>query len=86
MARTTEQASSTASEQVRDKAAEAAQNIRDIGGNVRDAAREQYDNQGRARAQEWEETLESYVTEKPLKSLAIAAGVGILIGLLWRRR
>jgi ElaB/YqjD/DUF883 family membrane-anchored ribosome-binding protein len=96
MARTTEHASSSATERVREKAAEAAQNIRDIGGDVQNAAREQFDNfrssagdyyeQGRDRAMEWEESIESYVQEKPLKALAIAAGVGLLIGLFWRRR
>lgn len=82
-------------QQIRDKAGEVAQGIRDIGSSARDAAREQYDHlrgtaqeyyeQGRARAQEWEQNLESYVQEKPLQALAIAAGVGLLVGLLWRR-
>ena len=85
----------SAAGQVRDKAGEVAQNIRDMGSDVRDAARDQYDQlrgtaseyyeQGRARAHEWEQNLEGYVQEKPLQALAIAAGVGLLVGLLWRR-
>jgi ElaB/YqjD/DUF883 family membrane-anchored ribosome-binding protein len=87
--------SASATGQVREKAGEVAQNIRDMGSGVRDAAREQYDQlrgqasdyyeQGRARAQEWEQGLETYVQDKPLQALAIAAGVGLLVGLLWRR-
>jgi ElaB/YqjD/DUF883 family membrane-anchored ribosome-binding protein len=29
--------------------------------------------------------LEDYVREKPLRSLLIAAGVGMLLGILWKR-
>ena len=34
---------------------------------------------------EWEESLENYVHEKPLQAVLIAAGVGVLLGLLWKR-
>ena len=36
-------------------------------------------------AMEWEQNLESYVQDQPIKSLLIAAGVGALLGFLWRR-
>jgi ElaB/YqjD/DUF883 family membrane-anchored ribosome-binding protein len=78
-----------------DKAAEVGQNLRDLGGQVRDQAREKYEqfseqartyyDQGRETAQEWEQSLEGYVKEKPLQSLLIAAGVGMLLGILWKR-
>lgn len=78
-----------------DQAQQAGQNLRDLGGQVRDAAREKYQQlsdqaqeyyqQGRQKAQEWEEGLESYIQEKPLQAVLIAAGVGVLIGLLWKR-
>ena len=29
--------------------------------------------------------LEEYVQEKPIQSLLIAAGVGLLLGILWKR-
>jgi ElaB/YqjD/DUF883 family membrane-anchored ribosome-binding protein len=71
------------------------QNIRDMGNQVRDAAQEKFDQlrdqaseyyeQGRERAREWEQSLESYVQDQPLKSLLIAAGIGTLIGFLYRR-
>lgn len=69
--------------------------IRDMGGQVRDAAREKYEQlrdqageyyeEGRQRAQEWEQGLEHYVKERPIKSLIIAAGVGLAVGFLMRR-
>src|SRR5579863_1579159 len=71
------------------------QNLRDLGGQVREQAREKYQHlsdqaqeyyeQGREKAREWEQGLESYIQEKPLQSVLIAAGVGVLLGLLWKR-
>lgn len=87
--------SNTGTSGLTDKAAEVGQNLRDLGGQVRDQAREKYEQfseqarnyyeQGRESAQQWEQSLESYVQEKPLQSLLIAAGVGMLLGILWKR-
>jgi ElaB/YqjD/DUF883 family membrane-anchored ribosome-binding protein len=87
--------SSSATDQLRDKAAEVTQNVREIGSQIRDAAKEKYENvrsqandyydQGRAKAQEFESSIESYVQEKPVKALLIAAGVGLVLGILWKR-
>jgi len=78
-----------------DSASQAAQSVRNLGENVRDAASEKFNDlrdqardyyeQGRDRAREWEQGLEDYVQEKPIQSLLIAAGVGMLFGFLWRR-
>jgi ElaB/YqjD/DUF883 family membrane-anchored ribosome-binding protein len=49
---------------------------------------EQLDEWGdaaRQQAQELQHTLESRIREKPLSAVLIAAGVGLLIGILWRR-
>jgi ElaB/YqjD/DUF883 family membrane-anchored ribosome-binding protein len=83
-------------EKMADQAQQTGQNLRDLGGQVRDAAREKYQKlsdqaqdyyeQGRQKAQEWEEGLENYIQEKPLQAVLIAAGIGMLIGLLWKRR
>lgn len=82
-------------EQLRDKATAVGQNIRELGSEARDAATEkmnqlrdqasEYYEEGRQRAQEWEQSLESYVQEKPIQSLLIAAGAGLLLGMLWKR-
>ena len=78
-----------------DQAHQMGQNLRDLGSQVRDQAKEKYNqlsdqardyyDQGRQKAQEWEQGLESYIQEKPLQSVLIAAGVGVLLGLLWKR-
>ena len=80
---------------VAEQAQQVGQNLRDLGGQVRDAAREKYSQlsdqareyyeQGRQKAEEWERGLESYIQEKPLQAVLIAAGVGVLLGLLWKR-
>jgi ElaB/YqjD/DUF883 family membrane-anchored ribosome-binding protein len=79
----------SAAEAIKNKAAAA---VHDVG----DAAREKYEDirnraseffeQGREKAQEWEEGAESYIRAKPMQALLIAAGVGVLLGLLMRRR
>lgn len=46
---------------------------------------QEYYDQGRDKAMEFEQNLEAYVREQPVKSLLIAAGVGCLLGILWRR-
>ena len=83
-------------EQLRDTAQQVSQNIREIGSQVRDVASEKYNQlrdqasqyyeEGRQRATEWERSLEEYVQEKPIQSLLIAAGVGMLLGMFWKRR
>lgn len=71
------------------------QNLRELGSQARDVAQEQYSrlrqsatdyySQGRERAVEWEQGLENYIHEKPIQAVLIAAGVGVLLGLLWKR-
>ena len=88
------QAQTTAAN-LKETASEVGQNLRNIGSQVRDQATQQYDqmreqatdyyDKGRQRAMEMEQTLEEYVQEKPIQSLLIAAGVGVLLGLLWKR-
>ena len=80
---------------LRDSAAQVGENIRNIGGQVRDQATEQYNQlrdqaseyyeHGRQRAMEMEQSLEQYVQEKPIQALLMAAGVGLLLGVLWKR-
>jgi ElaB/YqjD/DUF883 family membrane-anchored ribosome-binding protein len=50
----------------------------------REKAQEYYE-QGRQKAMELEQNLEEYVREQPIKSVMIAAGIGLLLGILWRR-
>ena len=95
MARKNEGEETPASQTFHDTANQVSQSIRDASSQVRDAAAEkigqirdnanEYYEQGKQRAQEWEQGLEDYIREKPLQSLLIAAGVGMLLGVLWKR-
>ena len=81
--------------QMRETAQQVQENLRNLGSQVRDQATQQYGQlrdqateyyeQGRQRATEMEQSLEQYVHEKPIQSLLIAAGVGMLLGVLWKR-
>ena len=81
--------------QLKDKANEMVDNLRDMGSKVSDTASEQfqaaketaseYYQAGRDKAAQWEEQIEAYVREQPVKSLLIAAGIGALFGVIWKR-
>lgn len=53
-------------------------------GEFRDTATEYYE-QGRERVSELEESLETYVRNQPVKSVMIAVGVGLFLGVMLRR-
>ena len=52
-----------------------------LGSNASD-----YYQQGLQKAQSLEKSIEKTIRENPLQSMAVAAGVGLLLGMLWRRR
>jgi len=49
------------------------------------AARDSFE-QGRDRVRHWENGLKADVRSRPVASLLIAAGIGVVLGALWRRR
>jgi ElaB/YqjD/DUF883 family membrane-anchored ribosome-binding protein len=53
--------------------------------HLRDSANE-YLEQGKERARELSETLEKRIREQPVKSVMMAAGAGLFLGLLFARR
>ena len=85
--------------QIRDKAQEVGTQIRDtaqeVGTQIRDKAQEmgtqaqqavgEYYEQGRESLREMNKSVEEKIREKPLQALLVAGGVGLLLGLLWRR-
>lgn len=71
-------------EDLRDMATLAAGAGREQVQKVRDAATDKYD-EAKGRVINWEQLLETYVRERPLKSLVIAAVVGMLFANFWRR-
>lgn len=86
----------SATDDLKDKASEIGQNVREMGGQIGDVAREQYENirdrandyydQGRKRAAQWEEGVEEYIQDRPIHAVLMAAGIGLLVGMFWRRR
>lgn len=85
-----------ASDRLREQARTVTRDIQEIGGIARDAAEEKFEqiqenaselcDEGREKVRQAARSLEQYVAEKPLTSLLIAAGVGLLLGHFWRRR
>jgi len=71
-------------QQATEKLKDTAERVQERIGDIKDQANEYYE-QGRQRAQEWEQSLEDYVREQPIKSLLIAAGVGLVLGAIWKR-
>jgi ElaB/YqjD/DUF883 family membrane-anchored ribosome-binding protein len=53
--------------------------------NVRSTASD-YFEQGRSKAMDMERTLESQIRDQPLRAVLIAAGIGLVFGVLWNRR
>jgi ElaB/YqjD/DUF883 family membrane-anchored ribosome-binding protein len=98
MSNTADNLSGTAEQaknEIAEKAGQIGQNIREMGSQARSAANQKYEElrdsaseyyeQGKDRAREWENSLEQYVQEKPLQAVLIAAGIGVVLGLLWKR-
>jgi len=52
---------------------------------ARDLARSTYERT-KEKAVEWEEGFEDYVKERPIKSLLVALGVGLIVGAVIARR
>ena len=83
-------------QQLGEKASQVQEKLRSMGSQVRDTAQEtasqlrdrasEYYEYGRERAREWEQDLEGFVRERPIQSVLIAAGLGMVLGFLWRNR
>jgi ElaB/YqjD/DUF883 family membrane-anchored ribosome-binding protein len=85
-----------ASEQMKSKADEMSKNLGEKAHKAVDKAQEKFDtmresaadmyDKGVERAGEFQDNVEEYVREQPFKSLIIAAGAGLLIGMFLSRR
>jgi ElaB/YqjD/DUF883 family membrane-anchored ribosome-binding protein len=85
-----------ATEQLREKAGQVGQSLREMADVAKETGREQIDRareraveyyeEGRERVRMWGENLEAYVQEQPLRALLIAGGVGLLLGIIFKRR
>lgn len=66
-----------------------AENMLDAGAEKVGEARERMGalyERGKERAMEWEGNFENFVSERPLRSVLIAAGIGLVVGALLARR
>ncbi len=72
------------------------EDLQQLGGMAREMTQEKveqvragaadYAKEGRDKAREVEHSIERYIREQPLKSMLIAAGVGMVLGRFWMRR
>jgi len=74
---------------IREKAANAYHQARDVAseqlGRAGERAREAYEH-SRDTVSAWGDDVRDYIQQEPMKALLVAAGVGLLLGALWRRR
>ena len=87
---------STTSDRIGAQANELSEDLKEMGATVKDAAQEklrdarqhatEYYEQGRDNAHGVLCNFEQYVRDRPVKSILIAAGIGVLFGRFWMRR
>jgi ElaB/YqjD/DUF883 family membrane-anchored ribosome-binding protein len=80
---------------LRDKLSETRENLADVGHLAKEAVQDKLHQlrdrassgygAGKEKLHEYEESLANVVRESPMKSVLIAAGVGLLLGFVWRR-
>lgn len=83
-------------EEFRQKASALKNDMQDLGRITRELAEDSYENmkdqvkdvyeQKKQQAQSFEADLEKKIQGSPLKSLLIAAGVGFVIGAIWKSK
>jgi ElaB/YqjD/DUF883 family membrane-anchored ribosome-binding protein len=76
---------STSTQRLRDDLQSTGQTIRDEFGTLAQDARTIAVDAGKA-ARRSVEPLESYIRENPLRCACIAAGIGMLVGMFWKKR
>lgn len=72
-------------EAAQEKLDEARRKAEEVYQQGRQRAEELYDR-GKRKAGDFEDQIVDYIREKPLKSLVIAAGVGMLLGVIFSKR
>jgi len=64
--------------------AQVKETLQDMGTQVKETMTEYYE-QGRESLQDLTQTLAAQIRERPFQTLLVAGGIGLLLGLLWRR-
>ncbi len=75
----------TASQKLRSQTETVREDLRELGRVTKDVAQEKL-GVARKEVREYEDQLLNYVRERPVKSLLIAGGVGLALGILLSRR
>src|SRR5262245_43313871 len=70
--------------QLRDKAREMSTQAQELGTQAKETVSEYYE-QGRETLRTLPQTMEVQIRARPLEALLVAGGVGLLLGLLWRK-
>ena len=86
----------SASDRIRDQAREVTNDVQELGGIVREVAREklgelregavEYYEQARGKARQAEDALGEFIRRRPITSVLLGAGLGLLFGRFWMRR
>ena len=86
----------SASDRIRDQARVVTKDVQELGGIVRDAAQEkfgdlrdgaaEYYSQGKGKACQAEDAVGGFIRERPITSVLLGAGLGLLFGRFWMRR
>jgi len=70
--------------QLRDKAQDMSTQAQELGTQAKETISEYYE-QGRETLQALPQTIAAQIRARPLEALLVAGGIGLLLGLLWRR-
>ena len=77
-----------AKETAQDMGAYVKETVQDLGTQAKETVQTvgtQVYEQGHKSLQDLNQTIESQIRERPLQALLVAGGIGVLLGLLWRR-
>ena len=70
---------------LRDKARDMSTQTQELGTQTKETVSEYYE-QGRETIRTLPQTIEMQIRARPIEALLVAGGVGLLLGLVWRRR
>jgi ElaB/YqjD/DUF883 family membrane-anchored ribosome-binding protein len=86
----------SASDRIRDQARVVKKDVQELGGIVREAAQEklgelregaaEYYEQARGKARHAEDAVGEFISRRPITSVLLGVGLGLLFGRFWMRR
>ena len=80
-----EKVNHSTADQIREQAGVIGEDIQELGRIAREVVTDKY-QAGREKAVALEKTVEDQIKRHPMRAVLIAAGAGLLIGVLWARR